>query len=441
MLKKIISIIFIAIIFFSPTINSAQSSVPVYFFWGDGCPHCVAAKPFLQELERQNPSVKVYSFEVWYSTANRKLLTDTAKELKIDVKGVPFIVVGQEYVTGFYNAETTGRQIQTYVERCMAAGCVDIVGPLAGLTSVKPLAPEPPIGSADTKPQPVEPVDTFIEINPQPEESELSIKTEDQSNIAIEEDLSPIPESLRLPLVGEIKTKHLSLPLLTIIIAALDGFNPCAMWVLVFLIGLLLGVTDVKRRWLLGSTFIVASAAVYFVFLAAWLNLILFIGAILIIRIIIGLVAIGGGAYSLREYFLKRDETCKVTAPDKRRRVFDRLKAISQEKRLWLALGGIILLAFAVNLVELICSAGLPAVYTQILALSPMPHWQYYLYLLLYIFIFMLDDMIVFAVAMVTLQITGLTTKYTRWAHLIGGILMVIVGLLLIFKPQWLMFG
>jgi hypothetical protein len=119
----------------------------------------------------------------------------------------------------------------------------------------------------------------------------------------------------------------------------------------------------------------------------------------------------------------------------------DRLKAVISLQNFWLALGGIVLLSFLVNLVELICSAGFPVIYLQILSLTPMPFWQYYLYLLLYIVIFMLDDIIVFVVAMVTLQLMGVTTRYKRLSNLIGGVLMLLIGLLLIFKPGWLMFG
>jgi threonine/homoserine/homoserine lactone efflux protein len=104
-------------------------------------------------------------------------------------------------------------------------------------------------------------------------------------------------------------------------------------------------------------------------------------------------------------------------------------------------MGGLILLAFAVNLVELICSAGFPVIYLQILSLTPLPFWQYYLYLAFYIFVFMLDDTIVFVVAMITLQLMGVGTKYKRLSNLIGGVLMLILGLLLIFRPEALMFG
>ncbi len=233
----------------------------------------------------------------------------------------------------------------------------------------------------------------------------------------------------------------LPLPLLSVVIGFLDGFNPCAMWTLLFLITLLLGMKDKKRMWILGITFIVASAFVYFLFLSAWLNFFLVLGFVFWIRIAIGLVAIGAGIYNLREYYLNKNAVCKVTQGEKRKKTFDKLKGITQEKRFLLAFFGIILLAFAVNLVELVCSAGLPAVYTQILSLNALPTWQYYLYILIYIFFFMLDDLFIFAIAMVTLHTVGIQTKYARFSQLIGGILMLIIGILLLFKPELLMFG
>jgi hypothetical protein len=126
---------------------------------------------------------------------------------------------------------------------------------------------------------------------------------------------------------------------------------------------------------------------------------------------------------------------------EKRQKIFEKIRAVIQKEQFLLALGGIILLAFAVNLVELICSAGLPAIYTQILSLSKLPTWQYYLYLILYILVFMLDDLIIFFTAMITLQAVGIQSKYTRFSHLVGGVLMFIIGILLIFKPEYLMFG
>jgi len=212
------------------------------------------------------------------------------------------------------------------------------------------------------------------------------------------------------------------------------------MWTLLFLISLLLGMQDRRRMWILGSSFIITSALVYFLFLSAWLNLFLFLGVVTWVRWIIALVALGSGTYYLYDY-CRNQSGCSVMGDEKRQAVFNKLKEITQKKQFFLALGGIILLAIAVNLVELVCSAGLPAVYTQVLSLSNLASWQYYLYLALYILVFMLDDLFIFFTAMLTLKAVGIESKYSRLSHLIGGILMVIIGTLLLFKPSWLMFG
>ena len=155
----------------------------------------------------------------------------------------------------------------------------------------------------------------------------------------------------------------------------------------------------------------------------------------------IGLVALGGGLWSLKKFRENKDGGCEINEAGDRRRTLNKLKQAVYNQNFLLALVGIVALAFTVNLVELVCSAGLPAVYTQVLAMNNLPSWQYYGYLLGYIFFFMLDDLLVFFIAMTTLRLTGISTKYSRWSSLIGGILMVIIALLLIFKPQWLMFG
>ena len=193
--------------------------------------------------------------------------------------------------------------------------------------------------------------------------------------------------------------------------------------------------------WILGSAFIFSSGAVYFLFLSAWLNLFLFLGFIFWIRFLIGVVALGSGGYHLYDAYKNRDGGCHVTKSEKRRAIFKKLRALVVEKKFYIAILGIMLLAVAVNLVELVCSAGLPAVYTQVLASAGLAKWQYYAYLVFYIFIFMLDDMLIFFIAMRTLEIKAISSKYTSWAQWVGGIVMLIIGILLIFKPGWIMFG
>ena len=400
-LAKILLVLLFAALFIKP-VFAQEKQVNVYFFWGEACPHCAREELFLEELEKKYPEVKVHDFEVWNNSDNRKLLIEAGKRLNVNVSSIPFTVIGEKSISGWLNEETTGASIEEAIQCALRDGCRDVVGEILALQQPKP--------------------------------HEEGCECE-------EEEKSAVPTKINLPIIGEINTKNISLPLLAIIMGGLDGFNPCAMWTLLFLISLLLGMKDKKKRWILGTAFIVVSAFVYFLFMAAWLNLLLFVGFIVWVRILIGLLALGGGGYNLREFFVNKNSSCKVTGGKKRQAVFEKLKNITHNKQFLLALGGIILLAFAVNLVELICSAGLPVIFTQILTLSNLPDWQRYAYMLLYIFIFMADDLFIFFTAMLTLEMTGISTKYSRASHLIGGVIMVIIGIILIFKPELLMFG
>jgi thiol-disulfide isomerase/thioredoxin len=379
-----------------------RERVEIYLFWGDGCPHCEREIDFLKRIEAEEPRLRVHYLEVTSDAANRKAFAAVVPKFAIEDPAVPLTLVGDAAMVGYASDETSGAELRRRIGVCLASGCPDTVGPvLQALAST---------GAAAARAPPSAP-------------------------------RRVIPREVSLPFVGTVVIADLSLPVLTIVLGALDGFNPCAMWVLVFLIGLLVGMQDRVRMWTLGTAFIAGSALVYFLFMAAWLNFLLFMGAVVWVRAAVALVALGGGFYYLREYVRNPDAACPVTAPRARRRVFESLRSLATESRFWLALLGILALAFAVNLVELICSAGIPAVYTQVLALSNLPAWQYYGYLALYILVFMLDDLFVLVVAMKTLQITGLTAGYSRFSHLAGGVVLLAIGALLLLRPEWLMFG
>ena len=193
--------------------------------------------------------------------------------------------------------------------------------------------------------------------------------------------------------------------------------------------------------WSYGTVFLVTSALVYFAFMAAWLNLFLVLGSLAWICFSVGLFALGAGTYYLREFLRQPEDACAVTSPGQRQRLMDRLRGAIAERSFLLAILGIVTLAVAVNAIELLCSAGIPAVYTQVLAMSDLSRPAYFGYLLLYISVFLLDDIVVFVTAMLTLQATGLATTYARYSHLIGGVILGAVGLLLMLKPEWLSFS
>jgi glutaredoxin len=420
--KKILGLFLFTFLFLAQPVSAQNIPVNAYFFYGDGCPHCAEERQYLlHTLKNEYPNLQVYEYEIYNSRENAVLLQRTAEKLSVGVDGVPFLVIGDKHFVGYANG-ISSQMIEQKVNECSTEGCPDSVSAIVGIEVPEVKQPAPVINKPNNN------VEQTADNKPELQNTQEPINQENKKIV-------------KLPLFGEVNALSFSLPILTIIMGALDGFNPCAMWTLLFLISLLLGMENRKRMWILGTAFIVASASVYFLFMSAWLNLILFLGFVIWIRMLVGILALAGGGYSLKEFIFNKDSGCKVAGDEKRQKTFARLKLAVQQNSLWLALGGIVVLAFAVNLVELICSAGLPAVYTQVLALNEMAGWQYYSYILLYIFFFMLDDLFIFFVAMITLEMTGITTKYAKVSRLIGGLVMLTIGLMLIFKPEWLMFG
>jgi glutaredoxin len=390
-------LLLLLLLLLAPACAAVPPSVTLHYFRADGCPHCEHAGEFLKRYAG-DARIEVREYEVKYDPIGRERFVKVVEFMRLDDAGVPFILVGDWAVIGYRSDAWTGAAIQAQVARCLKQSCPDSV---AAILAGQPLAA--PLRLAEAGPL--------------------------------------LPEKLRLPLFGEVATATLSLPMLTVALGALDGFNPCAMWALVFLLGLLMGTQDRRRMWILGLTFLFGSALVYFLIMAAWLNVLLALGYVAWIRIAVGLVALGGAAYYLHDYVTNPDAACEVSHVGTRQAALARLRRFALVERLWPAMIGVLALAIAVNMIELICSAGIPAVYTQVLALTPMPAWQYYGHLLLYNLVYMLDDIALFAIAATTLQLTGFGARYARASRLIGGVVLAAIGLMLLFRPQWLAFA
>jgi len=426
-MKKFFLILSIVLFSFLGTISvsDASNQVNAYLFYGEGCPHCAKERAFLETIKDEYPTLKINTFEIYYNQENVIFFQKVAEILKVQTGGVPFLIIGDEPFVG-YSAAISSSQIEGRIKECLIAKCPDSVAKIVGIDIKEEVVKEVKID--DFK--------TTNNITGEIDESEIVVEKEkevSQSDI--------LEKKINIPFFGEVSIKNFSLPLLTIVIAFLDGFNPCAMWVLLFLVSLLFGIENKKRLWTFGLVFLFSSTVVYFLFMTAWLNLFMFLGFIALIRIIIGIIALVSAYFNLKEYITNLTGGCKVTGGEKRQRIFEKLKHIIQQKNLMIAITGLVLLAFAVNLVELVCSLGLPAVYTQVLSFSYLSTWEYYLYLVFYVLIFILPAFIVFAISATTLQLTGISTKYGRLVHLISGIIMLVLGVLMIFKPEWLMFG
>ena len=393
-MKKILGFICFFFLFFFGSDIVFANDVDLYLFHSSTCPHCKEEKEYLKKLEEDYDYLSVHYYEVH----DDMIVTNKVKEgLKIKENYVPITVVGSDYIVGF--SSVTEDDIKSLIEKYHDNGGCDAVSKIL-------------------------------------EGKDISDCIKQNESIKKDKTVKNIP------LIGKVDIKKASLPLISLAIGLVDGFNPCAMWVLLFLITMLINMKNKKRMWALGFTFIVSSALVYLLFMLVYLNI-----AVSLVqtwfKYIIAIIALIGGVINLRSYLKtrKKDVGCTVTNISKRRKITTKIKDILAKKSFILAILGMIVLAFSVNLIELACSAGLPVLFTQILAMNNLSMFETSFYMFIYLFFFMLDDLIIFAIAMITFKVTGISNKYSKYSHLVGGIIMILIGLLMAFKTEWLMFN
>ena len=387
-MKKIIFLI--TLLLFIPKVNALD----IHLFYSEICSTCEEEIKFLEEYQKE-ADINIIYYETTKNKENDELLSNVRKALNNNDKTVPYTVIGTTGITGFN--ETVKNQIKAAYEYY---------------------------------------TDEFVDI--------VDVVKND---LDVDYEIIPPEGQFNIPILGDINPKDVSLPLVSVIIGFIDGFNPCAMWVLLFLLSIIVTMKDRKKMWIIGLTFLITSALVYLAFMLAWLQIAITLSQIVWVRFIIALIALLGGAINLTSYYKerKKDNGCAVVDKEQRKSISKRIhkivKQIDNKKTFYLAILGVMGLAVSVNLIELACSSGLPLIFTQILAINNLNSLQYLFYILIYILFFLIDDIVIFAIAMKTLQLTGISTKYNKLSHLIGGILMLLIGILMIFKPEWLMFN
>jgi thiol-disulfide isomerase/thioredoxin len=393
---KYIFLFILSFLFILLSINAEEKKqVNVYLFHSNTCSHCKAEIEFLNEIQKEYENLKINLYEINDVKENKELMINIKEKLNIDSPMVPFTVIGDYYYIGYNDGVKDG--IKNLIEKYTSEEQYDVIKDI--------------IDGKDV--------------------SNFKIKNGEINKIST--------------MFGEIDPAKVSLPILSVIMGAIDGFNPCAMWVLIFLITMLFNMENKKRMWALGITFLVTSALIYLVFMFVWLGVATkLLTTISWLKLLIGLVALIGAFINLKGFIksiVKKDAGCEVVDNSKRKKIISKIKKYTSEKSFILAMLGVMLLAISVNAIELACSAGLPVLFTNVLALNDVNFIEKCIYIFIYIFFFLIDDIIVFFVAMFTLNIKALSTKYTKYSHLIGGIIMLIIGILMIFKPEWLMFN
>lgn len=423
-MKKILKflIVFAILLLLPVSAKADEKVINIHLFYGNGCPHCAAEEEFLSDYLKDRTDVKLYKYEIWYDSHNQELLSKVQKEMGTTNKnGVPFTVIGKKTIVGYADG-VTDEQIKDAINYYLNNDYRDYAGEITGK-----------VKKAEVK------EDTTKDESKTEDKKENKIEKADNTK-----DSDQTDENVTVPVLGKINAKKVSLPILAVVLGFVDGFNPCAMWILIFLITMLFNMKDRKKMWILGLTFILTSGIVYLMFMLAWLNLATFISKIAFIRLLIAVIALVVGLINIYKYIdslKKKDEGCDVVDKKDRKKIMEKIISITHEKKFIIALLGVMVLAASVNIIELMCSIGIPLLFTQILAMNNLSTFSYMIYMFIYIFFFLIDDIVIFVISMVTLKVTGLSTKYTKYSHLVGGIIMLIIGLLLIIKPELLMFN
>lgn len=244
-----------------------------------------------------------------------------------------------------------------------------------------------------------------------------------------------------IPILGKIEAKNASIILIAIILGFIDGFNPCAMWILLLLINMCISIKDKKKMLIVCLTFIITSGIIYFLSMHG-IGFILDLTTISYIRNIIAILAIILGIYNLYTYLKTRKQTgCHVVKKEKRKTIITKINNILNNKNTLLMFGGTIILATSVSLVEMACSLGFPTIFLELLSINNIHSFLKVTYLLIYILFYLIDDIVVLFLSIKAFETKGISTKYNKYVHLIGGLIMIFMGVLLIFKPEWIMFN
>ena len=245
-------------------------------------------------------------------------------------------------------------------------------------------------------------------------------------------------QSVDSALFGNLSAQRLGLPLFTLALGLLDGFNPCAMWVLLFLLAMLVRQNDRRRMALIAGTFVLVSGAVYYAFMAAWLNVFLAVGLSQPVRLGLAGVALLIGAFNVKDFFALGQGFSFSIPEGAKPGLVARMRRVMQTRALAASLLGVAALAVVVNLVELLCTAGLPAIYTAVLAQRQLGTASRLAYLGLYIVGYVADDALMVTLAVLALNKAKLTERAGRWLKLLSGTVMLALGLMLLLKPEWL---
>jgi len=391
-------------------LSSAVDKVKIEYFGRKDCKNCANLEKFLTELSNKRKDFEYIEYKIDENGENKKFFDEVTTKLKL-VKGTPIIYLNGHIIQGFNTPDTTGKEIVKLIDEGKKANSVLTLEEYVKNGKYENISSNGSVCEGD-------------------EVCEIPGLTKDASRQVI----------VNIPFINKsVDLTDYSLPLMSLILGTVDGFNPCAMWVLVLFLTALIAVGSKTKMFRVAGLFILAEAVMYYLILNAWLYTWDFVGLDKWVTPIVGIVGIIGGIFFVRNYLKKGDElSCEVTDFKKRAKISNQIREIANKPFTLLTALGIIGLALSVNVIEFACSVGIPQTYTKILQINNISFWNRQIYTFIYIIGYMIDDIMVFGLALLSVNKLQLTTKYSKWVNLFGGILMIILGLILLLKPSLL---
>lgn len=346
----------------------------ITFFWGNGCPHCAAAEPFLKDLAARYDNVEIRDYEVWYNEDNQKLYAKMAEEYKLpeEGRGVPLIIIGDRYWMGY--SDEIGAEIEAYIQ-ANQAGTV----------------------------------------------------AEDSTT------------TLNIPLLGKIDLAGKSTIVTTALIAFVDGFNPCSIWVLTMLLALTLHTGSRQKVVIIGLIFLTVTAAIYGLFITGLFVTFKVASFVKWIQVLVALIALFFALVNIKDYFWYKEGLSFTIADDKKPGIFQRMrKLLDASHNFWTLAVATVVMSAGVSLVEFSCTVGLPMMWANILNVQQVGMATFVILLLLYLVIYQLDELAIFFTAVYTLKASKMEEKHGRILKLISGVLMFILAVVMLIDPTLL---
>ena len=420
----LLQIVVLGLVFWTNPVR-AQTPAPenpvyIYLFWGDGCPHCAAAKPFLESLPEKYSNVIYQSIEIYNDQDNLQFFSNMAEKYDIEQLGVPTIFVGPHFVQGY--SEELDQQIIDVIIQCSQNGCIDaaegvdrtIASTINRLTN-QPSTPTVIIQAATPTPAIAE---------------ETQIPTTQTESLLQS-------QSIDIPFFGKVDLAPKSAAFSTVLIAFVDGLNPCSLWVLSMLIALTLHTGSRKKVFTIGIIFLSVTAIIYALFIAGLFSILKIANYLGWIQAVVAIVALFFALVNIKDYFWYKEGLSFTIAEDKKSGIFKKMRSVVDASgSFWGLVGATIVLAAGVSLVEFSCTAGFPMVWVNLLNAQNISGPIFVLLLLLYMLIYQLDELVIFFSAVVTLKASRLEEKQGRFLKLVGGMLMLTLSIVMLVNPS-----